>query len=681
MYKISGNRCIALLLAVIIMMSLIGCGSTESITTEDASAHDTKEEAITSPIISEVPSENQEVVAETPTQDSDSLSEVDTEKADNNTPSESSNTPESITTPAPTATPIPTDTPISTINVEPQAENTSKMTETQRNSINMLNYMSALTQKVNEDRKNQLLLDSAYHSFDNLNPNAVDKTTQAQIGYLMDTINEYRMISVKQARLDYINEQNRAQAMRNAIPNPVGLLSAVQSGSLIKAAVSVIYMTVDSISGYRSAISQADKHFLEGGWELDDAESAALHKQTKDRLTYLFDMVRSYDLPGEYALSEEAIRDYVEWARKPEAQLTGKIVWLESHKNDYREFGPYWLELAKDYYKAEKYRECLDAIKQYESLEIHIFRKNADYANALPMIIFSAKRTQNKEQYVKTAEKYCAEIMSNSKDSDWSLRYFAAQIYMDLYAITNKDLYLDKAYDIVLNNVVNLVDSQKALNEAYIAPVKLETAKKDASKREKEEIEKYNDLIKEERKTALPPVNEALYLNCDLLFALSEVKDISPAQMRSIDSILHEEGRNIFLTDSLDARFWASRKNIPIREEDIDISFDGGTITLPATCISDRSAIIATITGPYRTEVIDDWIVKDVKRPKNANCSDYIVSLISKTGESYKYQSGETITIKVIPVADTPDYCIEFKYNVVVSTIVVFKGIEFERVK
>lgn len=50
------------------------------------------------------------------------------------------------------------------------------------------------------------------------------------------------MIAEKRERLRYIYEQNRAQALRQAIPDPVGLLSAVSSGNILKSAASVIYI-------------------------------------------------------------------------------------------------------------------------------------------------------------------------------------------------------------------------------------------------------------------------------------------------------------------------------------------------------------------------------------------------------------------------------------------------------
>lgn len=90
-----------------------------------------------------------------------------------------------------------------------------ELTSTQRNSINMLNYMTVLTQRINQSAKNQVFLESAYSALENdLYPNAVDSKTQAQSTNLLDTINNYRMISVKWNRLEYIFEQNRAQALR-----------------------------------------------------------------------------------------------------------------------------------------------------------------------------------------------------------------------------------------------------------------------------------------------------------------------------------------------------------------------------------------------------------------------------------------------------------------------------------
>ena len=674
------RRYIAILLVLVSVLSLCACGSKGNETPVEATESEAALEA-------EAPQNNAATENTNTVLAPTDAPSVETASHETAVPAEATaaptDTPAVSAThePTPTPAPTPTPTPVPTATPAPTPAPTPGLTSTQRNSINMLNYMSALTQQINEERKNQLFLESAYDSFDNLFPNAVDTKTQAQITNLMDTIQEYRMLGLKRERLEFIYEQNRAQALRQAIPNPVGLLSVVQSGSLLKAAASVLYMAVDSVTSYNAATSQADLQYIKDGWELDDAESAALHASTKDRLTYLLEMVRTYDLPGDYALSREAIEDFVTWSGKPDSQLEGKISWFESHRRVYKEFGPYWLEMVKDYYNAGEYEKCLKAIGQYESVTTRIFRLDIDYATALPMAIVSAKETLSSKEYVETAERYCEAIFNNTKDSNWSLRYFAAQTYLDLYAITNESKYLDEAYAIARENIVNLVDSQKALNAAYLAEIQKQTAPKGAMKRTKDEIKAYNELIEEERKTALPPVNEALYLNCELLFALAEEKGISTAEKKKIDAILHENGANLFLTEALDARFWFTKEADQIDAADFEVTFDGEKLTIPAVCISDRSTITVTITGPNGTTVLDDWTVKEVKRPKNAGCDEFVVTLVSKLGKEYKYQDGGTITIKVVPVAEAPDEFIEFTFKVTaVKKVVVFNGISFERI-
>ena len=398
----------------------------------------------------------------------------------------------------------------------------SSLTPTQRNSVNMLNYMSALTQEINASSGNQMFLEEAYSSLVNdIYPNAVDTETQAEITSLMDTIENYRMITVKRKRLEYIYEQNRAQALRQKIPNPVGVLSAVQSGSILKSAASVLYMAVDSVSSYKAATSQADLQYIQDGWELEDQELTELHNSTKNALSYMFDMVRDYNFDGDYALSEEAIKDFVKWKSKPDSQLISKIEWFKSHKDTYQNFGRYWLELVKDYYNSEDYENCIESIRQYESVSTRIFRKDTDKANVLPMVIIAAKETLSEAEYIELANSYCSEIYDNTKDDDWSLRYFVAQIYMDLNILTKDELYLEKAYEIALGNVNVLVDEQRTLNKTYMEEIQKIEADKDSTKREKEEIKKYNKLLKEQRKVELPPVREALYLNKELLFALA----------------------------------------------------------------------------------------------------------------------------------------------------------------
>lgn len=552
------------------------------------------------------------------------------------------------------------------------------MTDTQRNSLNMLNFLTVLTQEINDSKGSRLYVENAYSALiNNTYPNAVDSRTQAQLTNILDTLEGYRMVDVKRERLEYIYEQNRAQAMRHAIPNPMSVLNVVQSGNLLKAAVSVVYMAVDSYSSYSSYTAQTDLKYLQDGWELDDEEAEELHNSRKQAFTYMLSMVRENALEGDFVLNEDSVQEFVTW--KNNTNDVRRISWLEANQETYKEFGTYWLVLAESYYGQGEYEKCLEAVGKYEKVTSRIFREDYDYAKILPMAIVSAKEIYEKEQYAELVEKYTELLLNNAGNSDWTLRYFAAEVYLDLYGQTHDTVYAQKAYNIAYNNVNDLIDEQKELNAAYLADVTKAKIPEGATKREKKEIKEYNKALKAERKTELPPISEALYLNCDLLFALADELHIDETEKRKIDSILHENGESIFLMEEIDKRFWFEN-TASIEAKDIEAKFKGDTFIIPAAYVSANSVMKATVDDSGNKTVIDDWKVKKVTRKKNADYMDFMAAFTSDTADDMKFEDGMTVTIEVTPSSEDTDEVLVFTYNAnVVKKFLVFHTISFER--
>ena len=553
------------------------------------------------------------------------------------------------------------------------------LSETQRNSINMLNYITVLTQEINDSKGSRLYLESAYSSLiNNTYPNAVDTRTQAQLSSILDSLENYRMISVKRERLEYLFEQAQAQLMRQAIPNPMSVLNVVQSKNLLKNAISVLYLAVDSVSSYNAASAQNDLQYLKDGWELDDAEAAELHNSRKNAFSYMISMVRDNALPGDYALNEESVKEFVSW--KNNTNPVRKMAWLESNQNTYKQYGPYWLELAKDYYDAEDYIDCLQSIYRYESVATRIYRKDYNYAETLPMAIMAAKEIMSPDEYVSVADRYATAIIENTDNANWTLRYLVAQVYLDLFANTKNPEYLDKAFQITFENINILVDEQKRANKAYLEDVQLIEAGKDANKREKEEVKQYNNLLKATRKTELPPVNEALYLNCDLLFALAVRRGISAMEQKRVDSILHENGERIFLTETLDNMFWFGKEAPILQQDNIEVEFDGKEFIAPVSCVTNRSKIRIVVKSASGTETFEDVSVKEVEREKETDCSRFKVSFTSETLKKQKFQEGDTVTITVMPVVESPEKLYVFSFEAkAVKKLGVINSIGFER--
>ena len=566
-----------------------------------------------------------------------------------------------VTTAIPTtdasATKIP-ETPTPEVTPEPTPE-AEKLTPQQRNAINMLNYLRTLAQEIQSSSNSRLYLEECYSALlNNTHPNAVDQATLDEVMSLLDTLEKYRMIAVKRERLQYIYEQNKAHAIRDAVPNPMGLLSAVGSFSPAKLAASILYMAVDSVNSYQSSSAAADLQYLQDGWQLDDEEATALHNSRKQLFSYMINMVNAFDLQGDLALSEDLIDEFVSWKNKE--NVVRRIQFLEANEKTYQAFGPYWLALAESYYENENYAKCLSSVTSYEALEMQIFRNDYDFARILPMTIVSAGYTMNDASYATAADDYCQKILANTNNDDWDLRYFTAQIYVDLYSRTDEKSYLQMAYDITLNNVNHLVDAQRMMNATYLAEVVEQKAPKDETEFAKNEREQYNKMLKKERKTELAPISEPLLLNCELLFALADELNIPASEQSKIDRILHTKGESLFLVYPIDRLFWFEGKPAQVDSDMIEISFNGTEITIPAQYVSEDAIISVTVAGEKEIDTFDFWSVIKVDRKVKDDMGSYFVTFKC---DNIKYSGGENVTITITPKSGSDTDIYTFAYR------------------
>lgn len=536
------------------------------------------------------------------------------------------------------------------------------LTDAQANAIAMLNYITVLTQDINASKNSRLYMEEAYSSLiNNTYPNAVDSRTLSQLTRLLDTMESYRMVAVKRDRLEYIYEQNQAQAIRAAIPNPLGMISAVQSYRPSKIAAALAYMAIDSITSYTTYTSETELQFLKDGWALDDEEASVLHESRKSTFAYIINIVGEYDLPGDLTLTENSVEEFVKW--KNNDNVVSRIQFLESNQTAYQSYGGYWLLLAQSYYDNGNFSKCLDAIHVYEGMNTRIFRKDYELAKVLPSVISAAEEVYSGAEYADAAVRYVQMLLGNTDHNDWALRYYAAQVYGDLFAQTNNDFYLKNAYDIALDNVNYLVSEQQRLNAAYLAPVQKTAVPKDATKNEKKQIENANKTLEETRKTELPPVYEPLRLNCDLLFSLADILKVSESEQQKIDGILHPNGTPIFLTETLDGQYWFLH-DLKLDIANTDIEFGGTAIILPATCCTSNTQITVSVQEANAEEpaVLTDWKVASVNRETEGELSTYHAVYTSEQAHHHDWQPGAAIQVDIQPKADAnlPIYHFEF---------------------
>lgn len=521
--------------------------------------------------------------------------------------------------------------------------------EQQLNSIYMLNYLTFLSTRISSSDNSKVLLEETYSSLiNNTYPNAVDKRTKEELENLLDILQQFQMTKTQRERTKYLYEQNCAQALKEAIPNPIGLLSAVKSGNLASAIASVAYMAVDSYASYNAYKKAADLEELQANWELDDQEAEILHENRSSAFSYMLDIVHDFNLPGDLTLTEKDVDIFVSWKNNP--NLESRLQFFETKESEekYHNFGSYWLELVSDYYLHGDYKKCLSAMDSFEKNTTRIFRKDHEYASTLPIAIAACNQILTGNDYIKATNHYVEKLILNSDQDDWKLRYIVAQTYMDMYSKTNNNTYLENAYIIVKNNVNNLVSSQLDQNKKYIAPVELLNIPKDATKEKEEEIDAKNKKIEKARLKELPPICEPLYMNCQLLFSLAEVLNISEDEKKSVDAILHNANEELFLTKGINDMFlfYSSPNNT---KPTVKVSMTKDSITIPVRYLSEDFKIITIMKNDDTEKTFEEWKVKEVIRKDEKDINSFAAVFKCKDAEEFNYTSGTTITIEVYP--------------------------------
>ncbi len=547
------------------------------------------------------------------------------------------------------------------ISAEALAEHVN-LTGEQANAIAMLNYITVLTQDINASKNSRLYMEEAYSSLiNNIYPGSVDGYTLEQLTGLLDTMEGYRMISIERDRLQYICEQNQAQAIRALVPSPLSAVNVTLSDTPVKIATSIAALLFDTAANYRDRQDEIELEYLQGSWELDDEEAAVLHQIRKSAFAYMVNMVSQYSLPGDLTLTENAVEEYVRW--KNNDNVAGRIQFLQSNRAVYQSYGGYWLLLAQSYYDNGDYVECLDAIEEYDRLGYQIFRKDYELARVLPLVIAAAANVYDGDEYEALAVHYVQKILNNCNHDDWALRYYTALVYLDLFTRTDDAAYIEEAYGIALDNTNYLAGEQQGMNAVYLAPIQKATVPADATKKEKKRIKASNDALEEIRKTELPPISEPLRLNCELLFELVQELAISESEMQKIDNMLHPGGEQLFLVEDLDERYWFTRET-PEGNSSIDLEFGGTAIILPAVCCTNDTEITVLVqdANAGETVVLTDWKVDLVERVMEGEVNTYRVVYTSDEARKHEWLPDSKIQIDIQPKADAdiPVYHYEF---------------------
>ncbi|MDR2510102.1 MAG: hypothetical protein LBC77_05615, partial [Spirochaetaceae bacterium] len=170
-------------------------------------------------------------------------------------------------------------------------------------SIAMLNYLATESVIIEKSKENRLVLEEIRHKIENItNPSAVDETTQYYLRQLLQNITGMELTTLQSEKLRIKYENEKAQALSRALPNPLYLLSVTQTKNLKQAIATLVLMTIDSFISRQSAIKSADMNYLLGDLDLQGEDLKNLAEITGGYWDYMINISRQYNLNVSHSL-------------------------------------------------------------------------------------------------------------------------------------------------------------------------------------------------------------------------------------------------------------------------------------------------------------------------------------------------------------------------------------------
>ena len=188
-----------------------------------------------------------------------------------------------------------------------------------------------------------------------------------------------------------------------------------------------------------------------------------------------------------------------------------------------------------------------------------------------------------------------------------------------------------------------LANTQRGLNKKYSSELSETVVPKDATEEQKEEINEFNRLAQEERKTELPPVYQPLLVNCDLLFGLADKLGVSSSERTEIDTILHPDNKYLFLTVPLDNLYRMGAKRGGNDTEDVNM--EEGRLSIPAKYVNEDSIITVT-KGAKSKKVPGEWRLETVNRETEGSPTTFVAKYVNDEAAG-NYSDGDKVTVTI----------------------------------
>jgi len=127
--------------------------------------------------------------------------------------------------------------------------------------------------------------------------------------------------------------------------------------------------------------------------------------------------------------------------------------------------------------------------------------------------------------------------------------------------------------------------------------------------------------------------------------------------------MLHPNDDRLFLPQVIDDEYWFYPKDEGVTEDNINISFDGNELEIPASNLTQYSTVTVNVTDESGKKTsYSDWKVESVERKTEGDLSSFTAKYSNDSIKDYKWTPNEDVTIQIKPI-DSKDITLDFEYK------------------
>ena len=294
----------------------------------------------------------------------------------------------------------------------------------------LINHINCSVTRI-KNANDAIVLEEEYNS---INQNAIlldaikDKEMVELICDIMDAIVSMRIEEKERRFLKEELDQGMSDAMYDAIPNPLNLISA----NPISAICNIATAAASSYMNYKKAKANLTKKFKRSNWELDKNRMVYLNELNKCLLEKYWVIVDRYKLPDYYRVVEDDVIHLIDRLKDESRERRYAFLKDKDVEETYKFLPVYWYHRGRAAYENGDMVDAMTALGRFQIYEkdySKILRHNKTAASVAMLKLNIMMQASAGTFSAADFDEQLKIIERNATKDDWNMFYYAALVY------------------------------------------------------------------------------------------------------------------------------------------------------------------------------------------------------------------------------------------------------------